>query len=163
GERHFHSPGGREGRRPPKICARLPESGLERSAISMDGVEPIMKRQFVAGVLGLALAGCAQSRSAVPKGAAAAPDPVSLTPIPSIHDTINRGTGDAALTQTALKDPADPRWNGRAPVSIASRSGPADGANPVGGGPPPGAPNAIDRPPAPVAERDLGGPPGPVA
>ncbi|HZW32112.1 MAG TPA: peptidylprolyl isomerase [Isosphaeraceae bacterium] len=122
-----------------------------------------MKRQFVAGVLGLALAGCAQSRSAVPKGAAAEPEPVGLAPIPSIHETINRGTGDAALSQTALKDPADPRWNGRARNPIASRSGPGNGANPAGAGPPAEAANPNDRPPTAVAERDASGPTEPVA
>src|SRR5207248_7753949 len=103
---------------------------LPRSAISMDGDDRIMKRPFIAGVLGLALAGCAQSRSAIPKGASDATGPVGLAPVPSVYDTINRGTGNPALVQTALKDSTDPRWNGRAPVSVASRSGPADGANP---------------------------------
>ncbi len=75
----------------------------------------IMKRQLVAGLLGLAVAGCAQSRSQMPKGAAGpTPSPVGMTPVPSIHDSINRGTGGPAMAQATLPDPADSRWNGRA-------------------------------------------------
>ena len=48
-----------------------------------------MKLSVVAGVLCLALAGCAQSRSAMPKVARNAP-PVGLAPVPSIHEIINK-------------------------------------------------------------------------
>ena len=41
-----------------------------------------MKRQLVAGMLGLAMAGCAQSRSQMPKGAAGPTSPVGMTPVP---------------------------------------------------------------------------------
>src|SRR4051812_11491251 len=49
-----------------------------------------MNRHLVAGMLGLALAGCAQSRSAMPNQGATSPGPVGLTTFPSIHDSINR-------------------------------------------------------------------------
>lgn len=95
-----------------------------------------MRKSFIAGVMGLALAGCAHSRSELartPDGKK--PDgPVGLTPIPSIHDSINRGTGGAALAQAALGDPNDPRWAGIAPNPGANPPGPP-GANPSG---PPG-------------------------
>src|SRR5262249_32672646 len=87
-----------------------------RPAISKDGDDRMRKRQFIAGVLGLALIGCAQSRSTVPKGASKSTEPIGLTPVPSVYDTINRGTGNSALVQSAIKDPADPHWNGQAPV-----------------------------------------------
>ena len=48
-----------------------------------------MNRHVVAGVLGLVLASCAGDRSALP-GAGQVIPPVSLTPLPSIHEAINR-------------------------------------------------------------------------
>src|SRR5258708_4055380 len=89
-------------------------------------------------MLGLALAGCAQSRSALPKRATAT-EPVALTPVPSIHDTINRGRGGAKLSQSALGDRKDPRWSGRAPVSIATQSGAASRSDLAQGPPQPAA------------------------
>jgi peptidyl-prolyl cis-trans isomerase SurA len=86
----------------------------------------MIKRQFIAGVMGLALAGCAHSRSEVTKG----PDgtnpvgPVGLKPVPSLSDTINQGTGNAAMAQSALGDPSDPRWKGVAPSPSPSGSSP---------------------------------------
>ena len=89
-----------------------------QSAISRDGDVRTMKRQFIAGVMGLALAGCAHSRSEVPKGPGTGNPvgPVGMQPVPSIHDSVNRGTGNAAMAQSALGDPNDPRWSGRAPA-----------------------------------------------
>src|SRR5215470_8764813 len=84
-----------------------------------------MKKLFIAGVMGLALAGCAHSRSEVSK----TPDdtkpvgPVGLQPLPSLRDTINRGTGNAALAQSALGDPNDARWSGVAPSPDSIRPG----------------------------------------
>ncbi len=87
------------------------------SAISRDGEDRIMKRQFVAGVMGLAVAGCAHFRSEAPKGPPSAnpASPVGMQPVPSIYDTINRGTGNPAMAQSALGNPNDPRWSGQAP------------------------------------------------
>jgi parvulin-like peptidyl-prolyl isomerase len=84
-----------------------------------------MKRQLVAGVMGLALAGCAHTRSDVPKkpDATTPASPVGMNPVPSIHDTINRGTGDSALAQHVLNDPKDPRWSGQAPIPDAIQPG----------------------------------------
>src|SRR6187397_9532 len=48
-----------------------------------------MKRSVVAGVLGLALAGCAQNRSGMPEVARTSP-PVGLAPVPPIHEIINK-------------------------------------------------------------------------
>lgn len=48
-----------------------------------------MNRHVVAGLLGLALAGCAQNRSAIQSRGPSA-GPVGLTSFPSIHETINR-------------------------------------------------------------------------
>ncbi|MHB1558064.1 MAG: hypothetical protein ACYC61_11425, partial [Isosphaeraceae bacterium] len=76
-----------------------------------------MKRQFVAGVMGLALTGCAHFRSEAPKGPGQKnpPEPISMKPVPSIYDTINRGTGNPVIAQSALGNPNDPRWAGQAP------------------------------------------------
>lgn len=135
GEQGLNSPGGREDRR----SWRRSEGhrDLAAKAVSRDGEEPIMKRQFVAGVLGLALAGCAHSRSDVAKGpdGSTANKPVAITPVPSIHDTINRGTGSPALAQTALGNPADPQWSGRAPAPGAGNPTAPAGTNPAPGGP----------------------------
>jgi len=60
------------------------------------------KHHFVAGMLGLALAGCAQTRSQVPKGAEKSTGPVGMTPVPSIHESINRGTGGQGMAQATL-------------------------------------------------------------
>src|SRR5208283_2831089 len=54
----------------------------------------IMRRRIALGMLGLAMAGCAQSRSALPPQN----KPVGVdTPIPTLSDTINRGMGDVAV------------------------------------------------------------------
>src|SRR5262249_50561645 len=84
-----------------------------------------MKRPFIAGVMGLAIAGCAHSRSELAKGPEGTNPvgPVGLTPAPSLRDTINRGVGDPALAQSALGDPYDSRWAGVAPSPDAIRSG----------------------------------------
>jgi hypothetical protein len=116
-----------------------------------------MKRTLVAGMLGLAIAGCAHSRSDVNKDAP--PDlprktngPVGLTPIPPLSETINRGVGDQTSAKTVLRDPEDARWSGQAPPP-GSLGGPGTG---VGGtslaqGPSQSAPPA-----------SMGGPPGPA-
>jgi len=102
----------------------------------------IMKRLFVASLMSLAIAGCAQSRSALSKGDSAlpgpaAPGPVAVTPIPSIYDTVNPGMGGPALARTAMANPNDPRWSGRASAPgtaapAASRpANPASGASPA--------------------------------
>ncbi len=84
-----------------------------------------MKRPIIAGVMGLAFAGCAHTRTDVAQdsGGKKTHRPVALEPIPSIYETINRGTGNAALAQTALHDPKDPRWTGLAPPSGAGSPG----------------------------------------
>src|SRR5271157_1556201 len=71
----------------------------------------VMRRKIAVGMLGLALAGCAQSRSSVP-GAASRGQPIGMEPVPSISDTINRGTGDPTIVQATLPDPKNPRWSG---------------------------------------------------
>ena len=71
----------------------------------------VMRRKIAVGMLGLALAGCAQSRSSVP-GAASRGQPIGMEPVPSINDTINRGTGDPAIARATLPDPKDPKWTG---------------------------------------------------
>src|SRR5437879_2240589 len=99
----------------------------------------MIKRQFIAGVMGLAIAGCAHSRSEVAKG----PDgtnpvgPVGLKPVPSLSDTINRGTGNPAMVQSALGDPNDPRWKGVAPSPDAGRAGTPGGPSPPQAAPSP--------------------------
>src|SRR5271166_4859242 len=71
----------------------------------------VMKRSIAVGLIGLALAGCAQSRSSMP-GTVARGQPINMDPVPSLKDTINRGTGDPAIVQATLPDPKDPRWSG---------------------------------------------------
>lgn len=69
-----------------------------------------MKLKLVAALLGLAIGGCAQSRSArLPEGPGA--QPIGVDPVPSIHETINRGT-NPAVARATLPDPADPKWSG---------------------------------------------------
>ena len=80
-----------------------------------------MKRLLVVSMLSLALAGCAQSKGALSRGASYPPSPVAITPVPSIYDTINQGTGGKALAQTAIKNPDDPQWAGQTQVSVAAR------------------------------------------
>ena len=77
--------------------------------------KPIMKRVFVVTLLSLSAAGCAQSRSALSGQDPRAPDPVAVTPLPSLHDTINSGLGNPAIVRSAIKDPDSPQWSGRAP------------------------------------------------
>lgn len=98
-----------------------------------------MKRRMAVGLLGLALVGCAQSKPLLTKADKPAPAPVAITPVPSIHDTINRGLGGSALAATTLPDPTNPRWAGRVPppgtdptppTAIAAK-GPAPVATPL--------------------------------
>lgn len=78
-----------------------------------------MNRHVVAGILGLALAGCAQNRSAIPSRAPEAA-PVALTSFPSIHDTINRENPKV-----------DPRSLRAQAAEIATRNGMSErGAHP---------------------------------
>ncbi len=79
-----------------------------------------MKRLLVVSMLSLALAGCAQSKGALSRGASYPPSPVALTPVPSIYDTVNQGVGGKAVAQTAIANLDDPHWAGRAPVSVAA-------------------------------------------
>ncbi len=115
-----------------------------------------MKRHLVAGMLGLAVAGCAQTRSQLPKEDGRSPGPVGMTPVPSIHESINRGTGPPGMSQAALPDPADPRWSGRAPVSVASGPGsPGAAASPGQGSPQPSAaPGSLAGAPGAVAGQE---------
>ncbi len=80
-----------------------------------------MRRRIAVGMLGLALAGCARSRTSMPAAALRA-QPVGMEPVPSITDTINRGTGDPAVVQSTLPDPKSPRWSG---AYIPPAGGPA--------------------------------------
>ncbi len=68
----------------------------------------IMRRRIAVGMLGLAMAGCAQSRSVLPAKA----KPVGVEPVPTLSDTINRGMGDPAIQRAALPDPTSPNWSG---------------------------------------------------
>ena len=70
-----------------------------------------MRRRIAIGMLGLALAGCAQLRSSLP-GTASRGQPIGMEPSPSLSDTINRGTGDPAIVQATLPDPKNPNWSG---------------------------------------------------
>jgi parvulin-like peptidyl-prolyl isomerase len=90
-----------------------------------------MIRLLAVSMLSLALAGCAQSKGALSRGASYPPSPVAITPVPSIYDTINKGVGGNAVAQTAIKNPDDPQWTGQTQVSVAARPIPpgAPGAN----------------------------------
>jgi len=82
-----------------------------------------MKLKLVAALLGLAIGGCAQSRSMrLPEG----PDskPIGVDPVPSIHETINRGT-NPAVARSALSDPANPQWSGQSQPEQPPATGPA--------------------------------------
>ncbi len=127
-----------------------------------------MKRKFIAGVMGLALAGCAHSRSDVAKGPNKAnPNgPVGMTPVPSLDQTINHGTGGDALAQTALGDPKDPRWSGRAPSPDAGRPGTAPAPTPAAAPSPSEAqqsPQLAAAQPAPSAQPSWSSAPEPAS
>ena len=111
-----------------------------------------MRRMFVVTLLSLGAAGCAQSRSALSPPDKAAPPPVAVRPVPSLDDTVNRGLGNSAVIRTAIKDPDDPRWSGRAPASASAGNTAAVAAGP-------GQPNGTQT------EQTAGGAPatGPVA
>ena len=94
-----------------------------------------MKRLLVVSMLSLALAGCAQSKGALSRGASYPPSPVAITPVPSIYDTINQGVGGKALAQTAIKNPDDPQWAGQTQVSVAARPIPPGSPGPAGAAP----------------------------
>ena len=102
-----------------------------------------MKRLFVLSALSLALAGCAQSKGALSRGASYPPSPVAITPVPSVYDTINGGLGGKALAQTAMPNPDDPHWAGRAQVTVAAR--PVPPGPPAGPQGPAAVPAAIAR------------------
>jgi parvulin-like peptidyl-prolyl isomerase len=118
-----------------------------------------MKREFVASILCLALAGCAQSRSTLSKNDSpgGGPGPVAMTPVPSVYDTVNRGMGGDALAQRTLPTSNDPRWSGRAPIATAGNSATAAGASAV----PPSAP-AVAATTGAMAQRALPAPAGPA-
>lgn len=81
-----------------------------------------MKRLTLAAALaGLAFAGCAQSRSAkLPDEPEA--QPVGLVPVPSIHDTINRGS-NPSVARATLPDPSNPNWSGAPLISPRQSTG----------------------------------------
>ncbi len=111
-----------------------------------------MKRTLIAGMLGLAVAGCAHSRSDVSKETPRNLNgPVGMTPIPPLKETINRGLGDQASAKAALRDPEDARWSGQAP----GPGGPS-GLGAAGGT------SLTQGPSQPAPPASLGGPPGPA-
>ena len=71
-----------------------------------------MSRFIVAAIFGLALAGCAQTKTKIAKDDAP-PVPVALTPVPSIYDSINRGVGSKKVQEKTLKETSAPHWAGR--------------------------------------------------
>jgi parvulin-like peptidyl-prolyl isomerase len=113
------------------------------SAFSKDGDDRIMNRLWVVSMLSLAMAGCAQSRSAISKRDEKPPEPVALTPIPPVYDTINRGMGGPAVARTAMKKPDDPMWNGRDQVTTV--------AAPVSNGQNNSGPDPSQLPPSVIA------------
>ncbi|WP_261340752.1 peptidylprolyl isomerase [Singulisphaera sp. GP187] len=90
-----------------------------------------MNRHVVAGLLGLALAGCAQNRSAIP-GRGPSAGPVGLTSFPSIHETINR---------------ENPKFDPRSLRASAATHGPENGMIP-GRGSDPRRPDSVAVAPA---------------
>ena len=100
----------------------------------------IMKRRIAVGMLGLAIAGCAQSRSEIP----ARSKPVGVEPLPTLSDTINRGFGDSAVQRAALPDSTNPNWSGQ---FIPPGGGPR--ALPGAGAQAPASPAAPDVRPSP--------------
>src|SRR4051812_30449862 len=114
-----------------------------------------MNRHLVAGMLGLALAGCAQSRSAMPNQGATSPGPVGLTTFPSIHDSINRENPqvDPVALRAGVVPNADRR--GTTMVCLDDRTGVAS-AGPGNGGPRglPVQPMPASQPPTPAIQPD---------
>ena len=72
----------------------------------------IMRRRIAVGMLSLAVAGCTPSRSSMPGGASRG-QPIGMDPVPSLNETINRGTGDLAIQQATLPDAKSPNWSGQ--------------------------------------------------
>lgn len=109
-----------------------------------------MKREFLAAAIaGLAIGGCAQSRSARPPEIEG--EPVGLVPAPSIYDTINRGTSPAVAKST-LPNPADPNWSGaplisrRPETGLAPRTAAADPSARLAAAPAPAQARRSDPP-----------------
>jgi parvulin-like peptidyl-prolyl isomerase len=130
----------------------------------------IMKRLLVVSMLSLALAGCAQSKGALSRGASYPPSPVAIAPVPSIYDTINQGTGGKALAQTAINNPEDPQWAGRTQVSQAARpvspGSPGSAMTPVpasAAGPAAASATAVAAGPMQSPGQVVGGMPAPAA
>lgn len=102
-----------------------------------------MNRHVVAGMLGLALAGCAQDRSILSRSRAPLPA-VELPSVPSIHETINKENAEVDPGSVRSGHPAELADQGEAP-RVAGASREADPSSPAGR-------------PAPFADRVRGTP-----
>ncbi|WP_165247855.1 peptidylprolyl isomerase [Paludisphaera soli] len=94
-----------------------------------------MKRQTLAvALIGVAIGGCAQSRNArMPE--TSGDGPVGMEAVPSIHDTINRGT-HPSVARATLPDPANPNWSGHPLIAKRPETGLAPRVAASDGGPP---------------------------
>jgi parvulin-like peptidyl-prolyl isomerase len=110
-----------------------------------------MRPLFVASVLGLSVAGCAQSKSALAPDGTAPKAPVAIKEVPSIYDTINPGVGGPASARTAIKDPSSPQWAGRAQPAGTTIPGQVASASPSAGTAPARPADGILPAPAPLA------------
>lgn len=116
-----------------------------------------MNRRVLAGMLGMAVAGCAQGRPDLPL-AARGSAPVGLMTLPPIHETINSGARVAPASLVvrrdeappARPDPIGPPW--RAASLDAGRPAPSSGRLPDGPRP------RMAEPPPPDAPADSGPP-----
>jgi len=86
----------------PKACRHSPRMEIGH----------VKKQTIVAAMLGLAIAGCANTRKVGPPEGPAN-RPVGMTPIPSLHETINRGVDSPAVAKMTLPDPSNPNWSAR--------------------------------------------------
>lgn len=109
-----------------------------------------MNRHVVAGLLGLALAGCAQNRSAIQSRGPSA-GPVGLTSFPSIHETINRENPKFDPRSLRASAATHGPENGSPTLARGSTPGPSDYRRPasasVAVAPPAGSVAATQTPP----------------
>jgi peptidyl-prolyl cis-trans isomerase SurA len=118
-----------------------------------------MNRRVLAGLLGMALAGCAQTRSDLPL-ARGGPVPVGLEPLPSIHKTINDGSQFAPASLVLRHEGPGSARSGPINLPRLPASG-SEGWTAPASGPAPGSPwPRMAAPPQPAAED--AGPPGPL-
>ncbi|WP_422931092.1 peptidyl-prolyl cis-trans isomerase [Singulisphaera sp. PoT] len=116
-----------------------------------------MNRHVVAGLIGLALVGCAQDRSATnpPAGPGQGVGPVGLSPIPSIHEAIVKDNAnvDPATLPSNVVGRANQPYPGVPAIPVPTQTAEAQPTQPAPASPMPAEAAATAEPqPAPTAQ-----------